>query len=775
MMIDDPEFRELFQIDSAEHIQNIESGILELEKDPANSEILKTIFREAHSMKGAAGLLGLKEIESITHVLEDQLGKLTKGYTRYQPEDADRIYYALDMLKLLVEEAVTGKKVNVDLAKTIAILHGHESLTKPQAAPPSEHKEVAVKESAAHDQVPQERTSSAVKETSEPRPVQNVPQAPVKKQEAVKFKIDTMRVDPVKLDSLLSYSGELTVSKNRIQKRASEIFDLLFQVEDQNKQWSDKKKIFLSLEKLAKQAGAPPSFLENIRSLYADEKRKWDSLVQRLSALKVKSIQDSAKLDLIASKIEEGIQNVRLLPLSSVFDIFPRTVRDMSRELGKEVYLTLEGGNVTADKLVIEELKDPLMHLLRNSLDHGIETRQEREKEQKPNPARIRIEGKQINNAIWLEIEDDGAGLNTEKIKQRAIQKELYSSETLDTFTETEIHEIIFHPGFSTKDQVTNVSGRGVGMDVVKTFVEKFKGNITIDSGLGIGTKFTLKLPINFSTNHVLIIHSQGWKYGIPTEYIEQSLFIRPEEIQNIDGKLVISWGDEPTRLISLRDYLPVSFEKGIQNKGNGSLSCIVLRHNGERLAVIVDSIIDKQEILLKPFGGILESVPKLAGTTILESGEICYMVQVPELLNEVRGKQILSNLSIESSQPKMVRNILIAEDSLITRVQIQKILEEHGYHVTTAIDGQEAFEKFQRGNFSLILTDVEMPRKDGIQLVRDIRSLTSGKEIPIVVLTSLGSEEQVARGKDAGANSYLIKSQFDQTVLLHTVERLLA
>ncbi|TGN08063.1 hybrid sensor histidine kinase/response regulator [Leptospira ilyithenensis] len=770
MMIEDAEFRELFQIDSDEHIQKIESGVLELESDPKNADVLKTIFREAHSMKGAAGLLGLKEIEGITHVLEDQLGKLTKGLTEYRASDADRIYYTLDMLKLLVEEAVTGKKANVDLAKTIAVLNGTEQLATSSvqsqvrsADNTASHKEIA---SPLKNEPSSEKHSDAKEaEKKETKPS-------VKKIEPSKFKIDTMRVDPVKLDSLLSYAGELTVSKNRIQKRATEIFDLLFLAEDQTKQWNDKKKLFSEWERYAKQFQLPPSFLESIRSLHADEKRKWDGFAQKLSSLKVKSIQDSAKLDLIAQKMEEGIQNVRLLPLSSVFDIFPRTVRDMSRELGKEVYLTLEGGNVTADKLVIEELKDPLMHLLRNSLDHGIETREEREKENKPNPARIRVGGKQVNNAIWIEIEDDGHGLDVNKIKARAIQKEIYTEEEVNSFSETEIQEIIFHPGFSTREQVTNVSGRGVGMDVVKSFVEKFKGSITIDSTFHLGTKFTLKLPINFSTNHVLIIHLNGWKYGIPTEHIDQSLFIRPEQILSVEGKPAISLGDEPIRLVYLNDYLPLRYPKETNSKSNKNLSCMVLRYNGEKLAIIIDSILDKQEILLKPFTGILENVPKLAGTTILESGEICYMIQVPELLNDVKGKSADHSRVFDETQSKTAKTILIAEDSLITRAQIQRILEENGYQVVTAVDGQDAFEKFLKSDFSLVITDVEMPKKDGITLVRNIRET---KDTPIIVLTSLGSEEQIQNGKNAGANSYLIKSQFDQNVLLHTVERLLA
>lgn len=769
-MIEDAEFRDLFQADSHEHIQKIEAGILELEKNPKDADLLKGIFREAHSMKGAAGLLGLKEIESITHVLEDQLGKASKGYAEYRPEDADRIYYALDQLRLLVDEACTGSKANVDLKKTIDILNGTVSINgEPVPAHDSNEKDPSRESNTPAQGKPgtisapslparTDATTTVKPRESSPRPAS---QAPEKKVEAPKssntpgpggkFKIDTMRVDPAKLDSLLGYSGELTVTKNRIQKRAQEIMELNLMFEDFTKLW------------------------KGLSGIGKEEKRKWDNLVQRLSGLKVKSIQDSAKLDLIAGKIEEGIQNVRLLPLSSVFDIFPRTVRDISRELSKEVYLTLEGGQVTADKLVIEELKDPLMHLVRNSLDHGIETRDDREKAGKPNPARVTISGKMINNAVFIEIEDDGRGLDLKRIKEKAIQKGLFQPHEIEEMTEHQVKEIIFHPGFSTKTEVTSLSGRGVGMDVVKTFVEKFKGSIEIDTALGSGTKFSIRLPTNFSTNHVLIIQLQGWKYGIPTEFVDQSLFIRRDQITTVEGKPVISWGNEPIRLVHLADYFPIRFPKDEAKSNKKQESCLILRYNGEKVGVLVDSIVDKQEILLKPFGGIIESVPKLAGTTILESGEICYMIQVSELYSEIKGKLIVREWKNESGDSKTDKKILVVEDSLITRAQIQRILEENGYQVITAVDGVDGLEKVQKNEINLLLTDIEMPKKDGFALVKEVRAMSKFRDLPIVVVTSLGSDDHIRMGKEAGANSYLIKSQFDQNVLLQTVERLLS
>ncbi|MDF3819096.1 hybrid sensor histidine kinase/response regulator [Leptospira sp. 96542] len=768
MMIEDPEFRELFQADSLEHIQNIETGLIELEKNPKDPDTLKTIFREAHSMKGAAGLLGLKDIEAITHILEDQLGKASKGQLEYNPANADRIYFALDNLRLLVEETVSGAKANIDLKKIIDVLNGTIPVNSPLAE--EKPKDIIQKRKAEEKDV--EKIDPINKDLIEISPKQSLPKE--EGQKATKFKIDTMRVDPTKLDLLLGYSGELTVSKNRIQKRTEEISEILFSLEEQNKDWNDQKRIIVEAEKILKQFPGTSGLIESLKNLYSDQKKKRETLTQNLTNLKVKSIQDSAKLGLISTKLEEGIQNVRLLPLSSVFDIFPRTIRDISRELGKEVYLTLEGGHVTADKLIIEELKDPLMHLVRNSLDHGIESREDRISLGKQNPAKIRISGKMVNQTVLIEIEDDGAGLNPNTIKEKALQKGLYSKEELDSFSSEAIYEIIFHAGFSTKQEVSKLSGRGVGMDVVKTFVEKFKGNIEIQSNLGEGTKFIIRLPINFSTNHVLIIQSEGWKFGVPTEFIEQSVFLKKENIKLMEGKPVFVWQNQPVRLIAWKEMFPSPFpltENFISKKSD---SCMILQYNGERIAMVVDAILDKQEILLKPFNGIIKQIPMFAGTTILESGDICYMVQVSDVFSKLKGIQSSVYLFDDPNSKTSKKRILLTEDSLITRARLQSILEEGGYEVTTAVDGMDAFEKLQKTNFDLLMTDLEMPNKDGIELVTDVRKISRYQNFPILILTSLGSEEQIERGKLAGANAYLVKSKFDNSVLLKTVERLL-
>ncbi|GBF48512.1 CheA signal transduction histidine kinase [Leptospira ryugenii] len=753
MKIEDDEIREIFESDSLEHIQKIESGILDLEQSPTSSEGFKSIFREAHSLKGSAGILGLKEIESITHVLEEYLSKISKGYSEHKLEDNDRIFYVLDQLKLLVNQAVTGEKAKVDIKKTVEILLGKESLPSGNEKTTSP-KLGGIQNPAKLEHEPQvaKPVSKTPAESQQPEEKTFVEPQQTKAAQKKGFRIETMRVDPEKLDILLSNTGELIVAKNRIQKRSAEISELLLHLEEFSKFWRGL-------------AGMDPK-----------AKGDWDSILRKLTSLKVKSQQDATKLDLISNKLEEGVQKVRLLPLSSVFEIFPRVVRDISRELGKEVYLTLEGGDVTADKLIIEECKDSLMHLVRNSLDHGIETREERESLGKATPARIKISGNQKENFIYLVIEDDGRGLDLQTIKEKAIAKGIFDISEIEEMSESQIFSIIFHQGFSTRSEVTNISGRGYGMDIVRNFADRFKGTIEIESSKSKGTKFTIKIPTNFSTSHVLIIGVNGWKYGIPTEFVKQSLVMRKEEIRFVESKPTIRFGNEPVRVVSFSDFFPVSYTKKENIKKNKRYeTCIILEYNGEKIGILIDYIYEKQEILLKPFIGILDKIHNLSGTTILESGEICCIVNIANFFQDLKGKPYLQSIKEETISNKKNKTILIIEDSLITRAQLQRIIESDGYPVLTAINGQEGLEKCKLSPPDLILTDIEMPVMDGFGFISELKKNEAYQKIPIVILTSLGAKEHIERGKELGADSYLVKSQFDQSILLKTVERLVA
>lgn len=815
-MIEDKELSDLFKVESEEHVSQIEDGLLVIEKDPGDLETMHTIFREAHSLKGAARMLGVNDVETIAHIMEEMLGKASRGEARVTPEQIDRIYMALDSVKKLVDEAVTGEEANVDILYVIDVLNGTQSMDRKGSAPkpvphvkaPSAPKQAEPKKTDIPppsptrqeestqplpqteikqeqldeklEQLPETKTSEpvvAAEEEVTPPPKPDLPkpktQLPTTKNPKTdtsqdKYKIDTMRVDSGKLDALMVQTGELIVTKLRIARRLKDITDIQLHLEDIQKINFESKKILKEFEDLEKKGRIQRSIISRLQGIFNDNREKLEVMENLLGNLQKTSSNDSAKLDLIAGKIEDGIQKIRMLPLSSVFSLFNRTVRDLCRTTGKEINLVTEGGNITADKQIIEDLKDPLMHLVRNAIDHGIEAPAERIAKSKDPTATLKLIGKSLNNMVVIEISDDGRGLDAEKIKQKAIEKGLFSIEELNAMDNQKIFFIIFMHGFSTRAQVDALSGRGVGMDVVKTFVDNMKGNIEISSTPNQGTTFTLRLPIRFSTTHVLIIEVDKRHYAIPIDYVVLSKMIQPSEVYTIEGKNTVTIGNEPVSVIFLKDYLEI--ETTQTSSLDSPRPCITISDGNKKVGIIVDNILDKQEVIMKPLGGVLQRVRNVSGGTILESGNVCIILNPKDLIQSIIKKKIYFEITAEEEvkQP----TILIAEDSPTIATQIKRILETNGYTVSLAVDGEDAHKQLMERNYSLLLTDIEMPNMDGLTLTRILRKSEKYKDLPIVVLTSLGSAGNIKAGMDAGASAYLVKSSFNQFELIQTIKR---
>jgi two-component system chemotaxis sensor kinase CheA len=785
-MIEDKELSDLFKIESEEHLNAIENGLLSIEQNPKDYEVLHVIFREAHSMKGASRMLGVSDAETISHILEDQLGKASRGELELNSSIIDRFYVGIDAIRKIVDEAITGHHSYVNVLDIVDILNGKSEITRPRTKK-EPIKTESKKESTELDPIPnqtlethsEDSLSLEDKTESEIPPKQNENSSepmkkPITQNEEIgtKTKIESMRVDPSKLDVLMVQTGELTVAKNRITNRVKEIDNILNQFSESNKSLVTGKKLLQEITSLT-QINQPikPYLLKDLEEFFNLQREKMEHLGDLLLNLKKTSTNDSTKLDLISVRIEDGIQNIRMLPLSTVFTLFNRTVRDLSRITGKEIKFVIDGADTTADKQIVEELKDPLMHLIQNAIDHGLETPSEREKAGKPLVGTLKLSGRSRNNSIIIELSDDGKGLNANIIKEKAIQKGLYSKEELDSMPENEIHMIIFQHGFSTRAEVSNLSGRGVGMDVVKTFVDNMKGTIEIESTKGIGTIFRIRLPIRFSTTHVLIAGIAGRKYAIPTEYVILSKNINISEIFTIEGKSTYLLGEEPISIVDLKDYLEID---SIKNATHKTISpCIFILSNSHKVGLIVDDVLDKQEVIMKPLGSILKKVRNVSGGTILESGEVCIILNPRDIMKSVLSKNIpfLMKKTTEFSTKKKV---LVVDDSLTTRVQIKRILESANYEVTLSVDGREAFEKLQQKDFHAMVTDYEMPNLNGIELTKKVRKLSEFKSFPILILTSLGKEEHIKSGMEAGADAYLIKSNFDQNELLKTLKRLI-
>jgi len=450
-------------------------------------------------------------------------------------------------------------------------------------------------------------------------------------------------------------------------------------------------------------------------------------------------------------------------------------VRDLSRERGKEVDLQIEGGDTELDRKVLEEIKDPLMHLLRNAVDHGLETPEEREKAGKPRRGTVTVSAFQKGNNIVIEVRDDGAGINVQRVKQAAAKGKLISSDEAETMTDEEAFRLIFASGLSTSPVVTDISGRGVGMDVVRRNIEGLRGQVDVDSAPGQGTKITLILPLTLATTQELLIQVSSQTFGLPISAVERIQRISLEDISSVEGKEAIMVDSEPVSLVHLGDVLGLPRDAE-NDKPDQKIPVVILNSVKKRIAFLVDGVVGQQESVVKSLGKQLSRVPNVAGATILGTGQVIMTLNPVDLTMSARTTEGRSMKAVQTAQAKVEAvkrpTVLVVDDSLTTRTLEKNILETAGYEVKLATDGAEALDILQADGCDLVVSDVLMPRMNGLELTETIRGNPKLKELPVVLVTSLDSREDREKGIELGANAYVVKSNFDQANLLQTIEQ---
>ncbi|MEB3281995.1 MAG: hybrid sensor histidine kinase/response regulator [Lyngbya sp.] len=790
-MIEDDELREVFKTASEEHLQNLDDGFLYLEKNPQDLKKLEELLREAHSLKGDAGMLGVKDVATLAHQIENLLGAINQGRVSFSSDVSDRLFQALDALRKLVQEAVTGEPSGVKTFQIMASLIAAEA--QPSSATPpvneidfSEEINSVVPEVIEVETVeyPPEKPTQSSLEQAVNHPVYSPMISGTshpKNDDKVTFddsahRIETIRVSTRKLDVLMTQTGELTVTKIRIAHRLTEVEALTTLWEE----WS--RDAFVNrfvLNDLETQSKTTHKAIEQLQNYSHRASQNLEKLGFLLNQLRTSLYEDTARLELISNELEDNIRTLRLLPLSTIFNRFSRMVRDLARQQNKQVELIIEGGETRADKRILEEMKDPLMHLLRNAIDHGIESPEERQQYGKPAVAQIRLRGYQTATHVIIEVSDDGRGIDPEHIKKTAIKRGLYPLEELEIMTPKQIQALIFAPGFTTRTLVTEISGRGVGMDVVRNNVEQLKGTIELESVPTKGTTFRMRLGTALATTHVLIASVQGISYGLPVEFVRTTRLVSPSELFTIEGRDTIIFEEQPLSVAELADLLELEqTHKNINS--STAFPCIILKVGEEQLGVFVDALIDEQDVVLKSHSQLLKRVRNVTGATILGTGEVCMVLNPSDLIKSARqhlnSSRTAVKIDVKNSQESVIKKplILLVEDSIATRTQEKRILEAAGYEVITAVDGLDGFNKLKTRNFDAIISDVQMPNLDGLSLTAKIRENNDYNELPIILVTSLASDEDKRRGAEAGANAYITKSSFNQQVLLDTLKRLI-
>ncbi|MDY3668248.1 MAG: response regulator [Campylobacter sp.] len=755
-MDDMQELLEDFLVESFELIEQIDHDLVELESNPDDLELLNRIFRVAHTVKGSSSFLNFDTLTKLTHHMEDVLNKARHGELKITADVMDVVLKSVDMMKgLLVSIRDNGNDSNsgIDISQICpqltAISEGQSPTSatpapEPAAAadiPPSAIPEDIDPNTLSEDQINAEierllkvrkaedearraaKASGAAPATA-PAAAPDKPDATDKPAAAAKPAGDganapakasanasdqTIRVEVGRLDYLMNLVGELVLSKNRLL------------------------------------------------TIYNDVEERYDG-EQFLEELN----QVVSSLSLVTTDVQLAVMKTRMQPVAKVFNKFPRVVRDIGRDLNKQIDLIISGEETELDKSIVEEIGDPLTHIIRNSCDHGIEDPATRKAAGKPEKGTIELKAYNEGNHIVIEIIDDGKGIDAEAIRIKAVERGLISENEADTMSNKEIYSIIFRPGFSMAAKVTNISGRGVGMDVVKTNVEKLHGVIDIDSEIGKGTTLKLKIPLTLAIIQSLLVGTQEEIYAIPLANVNETVRVSVDNIYTIEGKNVLRLRDEVLSLVRLSDLFGV---KQVLESGDQTY-VVVISVAETKLGIIVDNLIGQEEIVIKSLGSYLANIDGIAGGTIRGDGRVTLIVDVGVIMDMAKEVKvdIKSSMSAEAIQKAKESpadyKVLVVDDSKMDRAIISKALAPTGITLIEATNGLEALNiiKSSEHAFDAVLIDIEMPKMDGYTLAGEIRKYSKYRNLPLIAVTSRTSKSDRLRGVEVGMTEYITK-----------------
>jgi two-component system chemotaxis sensor kinase CheA len=588
---------------------------------------------------------------------------------------------------------------------------------------------------------------------------------------------DTIRISSAKLDSLLLKAEELIVVKQILIQH----LERLKKTNETLRAWKIQSKRTKFKLKESGVTADSSGMLQRFYQLVESNHTQIEDFSTAIKEMTVSLDHNHRMLGVLVDELLEEVKNTSLLPFGSLFAILPRMVRDIAREQGKNIDIEISGNEIEIDKRILEAIKDPLIHLIRNAVDHGIETPEDRKKSFKQPWGTVRIavtqpEGHQVK----MTIEDDGSGIQVEPLKKRAIQKGIISSEYAESLNEEEALGLIFQSGISTSPIITEISGRGLGMAIVKETIETFGGSIHIQNNPGQGVVFDITLPVTLATFRGILVSVSGHFFILPNSYVEHIVKINPEEIKTVENRTIISLNGSAVswmRLVDLLDLPPVPDGTIKKIKRTAApMPAVLLRSGDLRIAVSVDAVVNEQEVLVKNLGKQLQRVPCVSGATILATGKVVPVLNAKNLILKASGigAHGVAAKSIPDEKSVQTKSVLVVEDSFTSRTLLKNILEASGYSVKTAIDGEDAFSHLKSGEFDAVVSDVQMPKMDGFRLTQNIRRDKDLSHLPVILVTSLDSPADKEKGIDVGANAYIVKSSFDQSNLLEVLERLI-
>lgn len=586
--------------------------------------------------------------------------------------------------------------------------------------------------------------------------------------------IKTLHVNAQKLDLLVNQLGELIITKIKTEKKLEKIESIKNANESCQKDLLKTSNYLRYYNRKYLQTGNTEqytsAFVKQVFSLLSDITQNVSRTIYDLNSLYRSSKEDDMKMRLIIDEMESMVKNIRVLPISTVFNSFSRMVRDIANEKGKDIDFEIEGKDTCADKKIIEEIKTPLIHILRNAIDHGIETKEERIANGKNPVGRILLSAKQDDNKVIIDVVDDGHGFNLEKIKDRAVSRGFLTQEDIDSMTDEAIMNIIFWPGFTTGDSITSISGRGIGLDVVKTKISQLNGKVKVISEFGKGSCVHIEIPVTLTTLRVFLVKISEQTFAIPIQVITTFILKSQNEIKTNNGMRSIAYNGNIIPLYYLSDIL------GLKPVPRGEKETILILEADEKtIGLVVDKLLGDQDILQKKLSPPLYKVKNISGITNLASGELCLILNMQDIMHYDFNKAMTSaNTPLLPPDALAYKRILVVDDSITTRTMIKNILMNIGYMVDAVLDAQEALVKLKLNHYDLIITDLTMPKIDGYEFIERLKNDEMYMDIPIIVMSSLQENKAKKKLSQYNIEYYISKDNFNQNDLAQQVKRII-
>ncbi|WP_334083569.1 chemotaxis protein CheW [Helicobacter typhlonius] len=785
-MDDIQEIMEDFLVEAFEMIERLDQDLVELESNPEDLDLLNRIFRVAHTIKGSSSFLNFDILTRLTHNMEDVLNKARRDELKITPDVMDVVLHSIDLMKSLlnaIRDNGTDANSGIDIDDTVVRLQaisngGAASEAEATAAAPApEDQAVAAPSNNTNANNPladepdldyahmsgeeveaeierllkkrQEadkqaraaqkanggaaavQTPKAPDAAPAPKPTPAAAPKPTPKPAAKKAGDEkapaanveqTVRVDVKRLDHLMNLIGELVLGKNRLIK------------------------------------------------IYSDVEERYDGekFLEELN-------QVVASISSVTTDVQLAVMKTRMQPVGKVFNKFPRMVRDLSRELNKNIDLIISGEETELDKSIVEEIGDPLVHIIRNSCDHGVESPEIRAAAGKPETGTVKLKAYNEGNHIVIEIADDGKGLDADMLKHKAMEKGLISEREADSMSDKEAFALIFKPGFSTAAAITNVSGRGVGMDVVKTNIEKLNGIIDIESEKGVGTTQKLKIPLTLAIIQALLVAVQEEYYAIPLASVIETVRVSQDEIYTVDGKSVLRLRDEVLPIVRLADIFKV--DSVLEN--TSEVYVVVIGLAEQKMGVVVDYLVGQEEVVIKSLGYYLKGTEGIAGATVRGDGKITMIVDVAAMMEMAKEVKVNITKAAEENTAAHAKHspsdyvVLAIDDSNTDRAIMKKCLKTLGVTVLEASNGLDGLDIVKNGDKHLdaVLVDIEMPKMDGYTFASEVRKYNKFKNLPLIAVTSRNSKTDRMRGVESGMTEYITKP-YTPEYLVNVVKR---